>query len=44
VAVVPGPLFFPDGRGGDSLRLAFSQVDEALVDEGIARLARLLSR
>src|SRR5579884_1485837 len=43
VAVVPGPLFFPDGRGDDSLRVAFSQVDEALIDEGIARLARLLS-
>jgi 2-aminoadipate transaminase len=43
VGVVPGPLFFPDGRGGDSLRLSFSQVDESLIDEGVARLARLLA-
>ena len=42
VGVVPGPLFFPDGRGDRSLRLAFSQVDEELIDEGVARLAALL--
>lgn len=42
VAVVPGPLFFPDGRGTDSLRLSFSQVDEAKIDDGIARLGALL--
>src|SRR6478609_4720449 len=27
VAIVPGVLFFPDGRGTDSLRLSFSLVD-----------------
>jgi 2-aminoadipate transaminase len=42
VAAVPGTLFFPDGRGGDSLRLSFSLVDEASIDEGIARLGSLL--
>ena len=42
VAVVPGTLFFPDGRGGDTLRLSFSLVDEAQIDEGIARLGALL--
>jgi 2-aminoadipate transaminase len=42
VAVVPGTLFFPDGRGADSLRLSFSLVEEEMIDEGIARLASLL--
>ena len=28
VAATPGTLFFPDGRGTDSLRLSFSLVDE----------------
>jgi 2-aminoadipate transaminase len=42
VAAVPGTLFFPDGRGADSLRLSFSLVDEASIDEGIARLGSLL--
>mgnify|MGYP000501129103 CR=1 FL=1 len=42
VAAVPGTLFFPDGRGGDALRLSFSLVDEERIDEGIARLGSLL--
>jgi 2-aminoadipate transaminase len=43
VAIVPGSLFFPDARGDDQARLSFSLVDEALIDEGIERLASLLS-
>ena len=39
VAVVPGMLFFADGRGADSLRLSFSLVDAHQIDDGIARLA-----
>jgi 2-aminoadipate transaminase len=42
VAVVPGSLFFPDERGGDNVRLSFSLVDEADIDEGIERLASLV--
>jgi 2-aminoadipate transaminase len=42
VAAVPGTLFFPDGRGGDGLRLSFSLVDEEQIDEGIARLGSLV--
>ena len=42
VAAVPGTLFYPDGRGADSLRLSFSLVDEEKIDEGIARLGSLL--
>jgi 2-aminoadipate transaminase len=42
VAVVPGSLFFPDGRGADSLRLSFSLVDEEKIDEGIERLGTML--
>ena len=41
VAAVPGTLFFPDGRGRDTLRLSFSLVDEERIDEGIARLGSL---
>jgi DNA-binding transcriptional MocR family regulator len=42
VGIVPGALFFPDGRGGDNVRLSFSLVDESAIDAGIARLAELL--
>jgi 2-aminoadipate transaminase len=42
VGIVPGSLFFPDGRGADSVRLSFSLVEESQVDEGIERLAALL--
>ena len=42
VGIVPGTLFFPDGRGADTVRLSFSLVDEALIDEGIERLGGLL--
>jgi 2-aminoadipate transaminase len=41
VALVPGTLFFPDGRGGENVRLSFSLVDEAVIDDGIERLASL---
>jgi 2-aminoadipate transaminase len=42
VGIVPGTLFFPDGRGGESVRLSFSMVEESLIDDGIARLAEVL--
>jgi 2-aminoadipate transaminase len=42
VAVVPGMLFFPDGRGADSLRLSYSLVDTDEIDDGIARLGSIL--
>jgi 2-aminoadipate transaminase len=42
VAAVPGTLFFPDGRGGESLRLSYSLVDEDKIDDGIARLGSIL--
>jgi 2-aminoadipate transaminase len=42
VAIVPGSLFFADGRGGNNVRLSFSLVDEAEIDDGIARLASLV--
>jgi 2-aminoadipate transaminase len=43
VAIVPGSLFFADGRGADNVRLSFSLVDEAQIDDGIERLASLLT-
>jgi 2-aminoadipate transaminase len=43
VALVPGALFYPDGRGTSNLRLSFSMVDEALIDTGVERLAALLA-
>ena len=42
VGIVPGAVFFPDGRGADNVRLSFSLVDEAAIDAGITRLAELL--
>jgi 2-aminoadipate transaminase len=43
VGIVPGELFYPDGRGRDNVRLSFSMVDESLIDEGVERLARLVA-
>jgi 2-aminoadipate transaminase len=43
VGIVPGSPFFPDGRGGDNVRLSFSMVDEAQIDDGIERLASLVA-
>ena len=33
----------PDGRGADTLRLSFSMISEAEIDDGIERLAPLLT-
>ena len=43
VGIVPGTLFFPDGRGADTVRLSFSMVGEPQIDEGIERLAALVA-
>jgi 2-aminoadipate transaminase len=43
VGIVPGTLFFADGRGADTVRLSFSLVEEAQIDEGIERLASLMT-
>jgi 2-aminoadipate transaminase len=42
VGIVPGTLFFADGRGADTVRLSFSMVGEQQIDDGIERLATLL--
>jgi DNA-binding transcriptional MocR family regulator len=42
VAFVPGAAFFHDGRGRNALRLSYSLADEAEIERGIARLARLI--
>jgi 2-aminoadipate transaminase len=44
VGIVPGSLFYADGRGGEDVRLSFSMVDESLIDEGVERLAGLVVR
>jgi 2-aminoadipate transaminase len=43
VGIVPGSLFYPDGRGTENVRLSFSEVDESLIDEGVERLASLVA-
>jgi DNA-binding transcriptional MocR family regulator len=43
VAFVPGHAFFADGSGTNTVRLSFSRTDEAQIDEGIARLGRLIT-
>jgi DNA-binding transcriptional MocR family regulator len=42
VAFVPGRAFFADGSNANSLRLSFSCADEAMIDDGIGRLGRLI--
>src|SRR5262249_37060084 len=41
VGIVPGELFYVDGRGRDNVRLSFSMVDETQIDAGIQRLSQL---
>lgn len=43
VAFVPGAAFFADGSNANSLRLSFSCTDPATIDDGIARLARVIA-
>jgi DNA-binding transcriptional MocR family regulator len=42
VAYVPGTAFYPDGRGGNQMRLAFCYPPEDRIREGISRLGDLL--
>jgi 2-aminoadipate transaminase len=42
VAFVPGRASFMDGRGGSSMRLNFSGVDEDAIREGIRRLGEVV--
>jgi 2-aminoadipate transaminase len=44
VAFVPGQAFFANGGGQDTLRLNFSNSDEARIEEGMRRLARVMRR
>jgi 2-aminoadipate transaminase len=42
VAFVPGAAFHPLGGGENTMRLNFSNARETMIDEGIARLARVV--
>jgi 2-aminoadipate transaminase len=42
VAFVPGDPFYVDGRRANTMRLNFSSVDTAVINEGIARLGAIL--
>ncbi len=44
VAFVPGAAFHPHGGGRNAMRLNFSNASEAMIEEGIARLARVIQR
>jgi 2-aminoadipate transaminase len=44
VTFVPGTAFFASGGGENTLRLNFSNCDEATIEDGMARLARVYSR
>jgi 2-aminoadipate transaminase len=43
VAFVPGRAAYLDGRGGSSMRLNFSGVDDADLREGVARIGKVVS-
>ncbi|MBY6068567.1 PLP-dependent aminotransferase family protein [Leisingera aquaemixtae] len=42
VAFVPGQAFFADGSGQNTIRLSFSNSNHTAIEEGIARLGRVL--
>jgi 2-aminoadipate transaminase len=43
VAFVPGAAAYVDGRGGSSMRLNFSGVDEDLIREGVRRIGKTIA-
>jgi 2-aminoadipate transaminase len=43
VAFVPGRAAYLDGRGGSSMRLNFSGVDEAAIREGVRRIGKVVA-
>jgi len=43
VAFVPGRAAFLDGRGGSSMRLNYSGVDEAAIREGVRRIGKVVA-
>ena len=43
VAFVPGKAFYADGSNNNTIRLSFSCASEAMIEEGIQRLGRLIS-
>ena len=42
VAYVPGSAFFPSGGGENTMRLNFSNATSEMIQEGIARLGRVI--
>jgi 2-aminoadipate transaminase len=44
VVFVPGTPFFVDGGGTHNMRLNFSNADEDKIEEGIARLGRIITK
>ena len=44
VAFVPGHAFYPDPAGDSELRLCFSSVMPAAIDDAVGRLAGVLTR
>ncbi|MEW6622803.1 MAG: PLP-dependent aminotransferase family protein [Bacillota bacterium] len=44
VAFVPGEVFFPNGGNGNTMRLNYSSMPESLIEEGIARMGKVLRR
>jgi Transcriptional regulators containing a DNA-binding HTH domain and an aminotransferase domain (MocR family) and their eukaryotic orthologs len=43
VAFVPGKAFYADGSNANTLRMSFSCADDAMIEEGIKRLGRLIA-
>ena len=44
VAFVPGSAFHPLGGGANTMRLNFSNATDEMIEEGIARLGRVVTR
>jgi 2-aminoadipate transaminase len=44
VVFVPGTAFYPDGRGRDALRVTFATCPTDMIDEGIRRLGKAITR
>lgn len=42
LAYVPGSVFYVDGRGRREMRLAYSRVEDGVIEEGARRLGSLV--
>ena len=44
VAFIPGPAFYPDGRGQHTFRMTFATASPEMIEEGVKRLGKVIEK